>query len=81
MKRVLLSLVVLVAPLATPALAAGPAPDSLLCRSQLELLQSRQKLTPSEAAVYEAQCACLEQQEQTNQPRSQTSCAQAMPRE
>lgn len=80
MKRVLLGLLVL-APFAMPAWAAGPAPDSLLCRSQLELLQSRQKLTPSEAAVYEAQCACLEQQEQTNQPRNQTSCAQAVPRE
>lgn len=63
--------------LATPSHAAGPAPDSLLCRSQLELLMSRQKLTESEAAVYEAQCACLEQKEQNNQSQNQTSCAQA----
>ncbi|KFC65389.1 hypothetical protein FF80_02853 [Devosia sp. LC5] len=80
MKQILLGLAVL-APFAMPAFAASPAPDSLLCRSQLELLQSRQKLTPSEAAVYEAQCACLEQREQTGQPRSQTSCAQGAPQE
>lgn len=81
MKTVLRTLIILAASFAMPAFAAGPAPDSQLCRSQLELLQSRQKLTPSEAAVYEAQCACLEQREQTDQPPSQTSCAQGVPHE
>lgn len=39
------------------------APDSQLCRSQLDLLTERNKLTTDEAAVFEAQCSCLELQE------------------
>lgn len=34
--------------------------EAQLCRSQLELLERGRKLTPAEAAVFEAQCACLE---------------------
>jgi len=34
--------------------------EAELCRSQLDLLQRGRKLTEDEAAVFEAQCACLE---------------------
>ncbi|MGB3335675.1 MAG: hypothetical protein WBA73_00705, partial [Devosia sp.] len=37
--------------------------NSELCRSQLDTLNSRGKLTSDESAVFEAQCACLEQSE------------------
>lgn len=53
--------------------AGGAAPDSQLCRAQLDLLVRGNKLTADEASVYEAQCACLERTEQTG---AQTDCAQ-----
>lgn len=69
---------VLLAPLLMPSQAvAGPAPDSVLCWSQLELLMSRQKLTEDEAAVYQAQCTCLEQKERGNQPQGEMPCTTA----
>jgi hypothetical protein len=46
--------------LVTPTLAA-PASDAELCRSQLELLLSGNKLTDTEAATFQAQCDCLEE--------------------
>lgn len=51
----------------------GVAPDAVLCRSQLALLLSGNKLTEKEAAVYEAQCACLESNPSAG---IQTDCAQ-----
>jgi hypothetical protein len=48
------------APALTSGQPVGVAPDAVLCRSQLALLLSGNKLTQKEAAVYEAQCACLE---------------------
>lgn len=53
--------------------ATGAAPDSQLCRAQLDLLMRGKKLTSDEAAVYDAQCACLERSEQADRP---TDCAQ-----
>lgn len=74
----LLGLVILATSLAVSTqVAAGPARDSTLCWSQLELLMSRQKLTESEADIYRVQCTCLEQKEQANQSSGQKSCAQA----
>lgn len=46
--------------LTLPAQAAAPVSNAVLCRSQLELLVSGNKLTDEEAATFEAQCACLE---------------------
>ncbi len=46
-----------------PAAAAQSAPDpsveANLCRAQLELLVSGDKLTPEEVARFEDQCDCL----------------------
>lgn len=53
--------------------AVGAAPDSVLCRSQMGLLLSGNKLTEAEAAVYDAQCACLERNETAG---DQADCAQ-----
>ncbi|MET3898171.1 hypothetical protein ABIB57_002117 [Devosia sp. UYZn731] len=44
--------------------ATGAAPDSQLCRSQLDPLSAGEKFTAEEAAVFEAQCARLELKEQ-----------------
>jgi len=44
--------------------AAGVAPDSELCWAQLDVLKSGGKLIGDEAEVFEAQCACLERNEQ-----------------
>lgn len=49
------------------------APDSELCRAQLDLLLRGHKLTKDEAAIYEEQCACLERNQNGNAP---TDCAQ-----
>ena len=51
----------------------GAAPDSELCWSQLDLLKQGDKLTAAEAAVFEAQCTCLEQIEQGD---ARSQCAQ-----
>lgn len=53
--------------------AAGAAPDSQLCRSQFDLLSAGKKLTAREAAVFEAQCACLELKERGGE---EMECAQ-----
>jgi len=56
---------------AEPTSAA--ASEAMLCRAQLDLLMRGEKLTEAEAEVYEAQCACLEQ----NQGQAtQSACAQ-----
>ena len=60
--------------LSVPALAQEPARDSTLCWSQLELLQSRNRLLADEAAVFEAQCRCLEANEEDGGKRD---CAAA----
>lgn len=62
MKRLFVVLALTILP-SMPLLAKEAAPNSQLCRSQLELLQSRDKLTPDEIAVFEKQCACLESRE------------------
>lgn len=60
--RRLLLVGVLAAGFVSPALSAPvPARDSVPCRSQLELLQSGNKLTEEEADRFEAQCKCLEE--------------------
>ena len=51
----------------------GAAPDAVLCRSQLDLLLSGNKLTAAEAAVYTAQCECLERDHSAD---AQSACAQ-----
>ena len=60
-----------------PALTSGQpvsaAPDAVLCRSQLDLLLSGNKLTEAEAAVYAAQCDCLERDQSAS---AQSNCAQ-----
>lgn len=62
--------------LAFPAQAQEAAPESELCRMQLDLLMSGEKLTEEEQAVFEAQCACLEQQEQSGSDAENGTCAQ-----
>lgn len=47
--------------IATPAAATTSAIDAQLCRSQLGLLMSGNKLTDEEIERFESQCACLEQ--------------------
>lgn len=61
---------------ASTAVFAQPSPtasvEAKLCRSQLELLVSGDKLTEEETARFERQCACLEQLDSTN---STAECA------
>jgi hypothetical protein len=54
----------------------GVAPDSELCRSQLDLLISGKKLTTEEVSMFEAQCDCMAQNEQTKDRDVDRSCAQ-----
>ena len=61
------------APALTPGQPVGAAPDAVLCRSQLALLLSGNKLTEAEAAVYAAQCDCLERDQSAS---AQRTCAQ-----
>jgi hypothetical protein len=51
--------------------AAGP--EVQLCLAQLDLLQRANRLTEEEAAVFQAQCDCLEAQEETG---IDAACAQ-----
>ena len=60
-------------PAGTSGQAVSSAPDAVLCRSQLDLLLSRNKLTEDEAAVYQVQCACLDRNQSTD---AQRICAQ-----
>lgn len=60
--------------LAEPSAVA--APNSELCRSQLELLASREKLTAEEQLLFEAQCDCLLRQEQNADANAEGACAQ-----
>jgi len=48
---------------ASPSIAQQPAAsvEAQLCRSQLDLLLSRGKLTAEEESRFEVQCACLEE--------------------
>ena len=66
MKRLFVVLALVVLP-PVPLLAQEAAPNSQLCRSQLNLLKSGDKLTPEETAVFERQCACLESRERGGQ--------------
>ncbi|MBJ6986748.1 MULTISPECIES: hypothetical protein [unclassified Devosia] len=50
--------------------------EAQLCRNQLDLLLSREKLTQDEEAVFNAQCDCLEEQAKSSDPERQ-ACAQA----
>ncbi|WEK06092.1 MAG: hypothetical protein P0Y65_07510 [Candidatus Devosia phytovorans] len=61
--------------LALPIQAQEAAPESQLCRMQLDLLVEGDKLTAEEQEVFEAQCACLEEQEATGEDTGGT-CAQ-----
>lgn len=53
--------------------ATGAAPNSELCWSQIDLLTRGRKLTAEETAMFQAQCACLEQAEQS---QAATDCTQ-----
>ena len=70
-----LILALFAAALSFPAQAQEAAPESELCRMQLDLLVSNGSLTEEEQAVFEAQCACLEAQE-AGQGEGNASCAQ-----
>ncbi|WP_152658750.1 hypothetical protein [Devosia chinhatensis] len=59
------------------ALAQSAAPESQLCRAQLELLVSGDKLTADERERFEAQCACLEEREQADESEPGDTCADA----
>jgi hypothetical protein len=51
-----------VSPLFFPAAAvANPGAEAALCYSQLEFLKDRGRVTSEEAALFYAQCACIEQ--------------------
>lgn len=73
-KPVLILAMLLAMPVVS-ALAQQPAPDSQLCRSQLKLLISGDKLTEEEAARFETQCLCLEARERGDSAAVQDSCA------
>ncbi len=61
--------------LVTPAAAlAQGASNTQLCRWQLEMLTSRDKLTDAEAAAFLAQCDCLEHQESGQPADVDKSC-------
>jgi hypothetical protein len=80
-KRTVTLLLVLVLIGASP-MAAKPneksiAPDSELCRSQLDFLLSRGRLTAEEASRFEAQCDCLEQNEKDLENSDPRICAVA----
>ncbi|GEM_PF-1000334 len=74
MKRLLVALALAVLP-STPLLAQTAAPDSQLCRSQLDLLKAGSKLTAEEVAVFEKQCDCLERRERNGNATTE-SCAE-----
>ncbi|HEV7292126.1 MAG TPA: hypothetical protein VGN79_07385 [Devosia sp.] len=57
----------------TVALAQG-ASNAQLCRWQVEMLTSRDKLTDAEVAAFQAQCDCLEQQESGRPASVDESC-------
>lgn len=58
------ALILCLAVLAAPAAQASPgqtaSAEAKLCRAQLELLVSRNRLTEDEEARFVAQCDCLE---------------------
>ncbi len=58
-----------------PLMAQEAALNSQLCRSQLDLLKSGNKLTADEIAVFEKQCACLESRERDGDAKA-GSCAE-----
>jgi hypothetical protein len=61
--------------LVAPAAVVGQgASDAQLCRWQVEMLISRDKLTDAEAAAFQAQCNCLEQQESGQPAYVDKSC-------
>ncbi len=74
MKPVLILVLLLVMPAMTSH-AREPAPDSQLCRSQLKLLLSGDKLTDDEAQRFETQCDCLEAREQGKDGSMPDTCA------
>lgn len=73
MKPVLVLALMLVMPTMT-ARAQEAAPDSQLCRSQLDLLISGNKLTEDEARLFEDQCNCLEAREQGDEAAARDHC-------
>jgi hypothetical protein len=74
MKRLLVALVLALLP-SMPLQAQTAAPDSQLCRSQLDLLKAGGKLSGEEAAVFEKQCDCLESRERDDEANT-ASCAE-----
>ena len=57
---------------AFPAVAlANPGAEAALCYSQIEFLKDRGRVTSEEAALFEAQCACIEQR---TAERTQEDC-------
>lgn len=62
MRTALVCLLALVFAPAAALAQSTPAPsvEAQLCRSQLELLISGNKLTSAEIARFESQCACLQ---------------------
>lgn len=73
--KAILAALALTAGATLAAHAQTPAPNSQLCLTQLELLESGDKLTQEEKDVFVAQCECLEQQEQGGGDEQDT-CAQ-----
>lgn len=59
-----------------PAHAQRPALDSELCRAQLDLLQSGEKLTEDETSRFETQCDCLEARERGETDGTEGNCAE-----
>lgn len=73
-----LALVILAVTASAPASANADilASEATLCRSQLELLMDRQRVTPDEIVRFDAQCACLEEKAQAGDPEGRQICTQ-----
>lgn len=71
-----LALAALLTFFAADAQAQPAASNGFLCRAQLDMLVDRERVTEAERAVFEAQCSCLEEQEQRLGVSDLASCSQ-----
>lgn len=74
--KYVLALALLTAMAVLPVQAQRPALDSELCRAQLDLLLSGEKLTEDEINRFETQCDCLEARERGETDGTEGNCAE-----
>lgn len=73
MRPAIASLILLTLAMA-PAHAAGS--NAFLCHAQLDMLVDRDRVTAEEQAVFDKQCACLEEQEKRTGSSDLAACSQ-----